>query len=147
MGDEGENDLVKESDSGSQAGQHIFTQAIDNGIIRCEAWADDATCEEHAPPTELLKVRFLSLITVLVLEPLELEEHDIYVCFEERNPFSYYQPGYFGDTNQDGKCQIGPTGGDLRSIGGSDAELLLDNVKKNQEKVSNRAGTYTLDSV
>ena len=44
-----------------------------------------------------------------MIEPLNLADHDVYVCFEFKDPFSYFQPGYFGDkTPLDGQVLAPP---------------------------------------
>lgn len=77
----------------TDANLHIFTKEVANGIIEVPMY----TPGEEPACTEVVRVRFLALINVLVLEPLNLSEHDVYVCFDYKDPFSYFQPGYFGD--------------------------------------------------
>jgi len=98
---------------------HVFSRSVQTETIRAPAYPYNAwnppppeSLEANLSPpefkehflemtskqTELLRVRFLSLINIIVMEPLELEEHDIYMCFYGRDPFgSYYMPGYFGN--------------------------------------------------
>jgi len=95
----GENDNVAGFDiklhplGSTDANLHIFCKEINNGIIKVPSYVPGG------PPAEttVVNVRFMSLINVLIIEPLNLTEHDVYVCFDYKDPFSYFQPGYFGD--------------------------------------------------
>jgi len=124
--DLGENDLCRDFDPAKMdlqdSEKHVFTASIDNGIIHATAfpWNARKSPSESDPEgllspdgfkehvnestlaeTELLKVRFLSLINILVLEPMELDDHDVYMGFRCRDPFNYFIPGYFGDKLHD----------------------------------------------
>jgi len=72
---------------------HIFTKEINNEIIYVETYDVNAT----PPSCEVLQVTFSSLIQVLVMDPLNLTDHDLYVCYDNKDPFSYFVPGYFKD--------------------------------------------------
>lgn len=105
---EGNNDNVAGFDillhplGSSDGNLHIFTKQIHNGIIEVPMYVD------RPVPTHVKKVRFISLVNLLVMDPLNLTQHDIYVCFDFKNPFSYFQPGYFGDKypNTAGEVQL-----------------------------------------
>ena len=51
----------------------------------------------------MCQVRYSTLINILVMEPLGLSEHDVYVCHNFRNPFEYRVPGYREEDIIDGK--------------------------------------------
>jgi hypothetical protein len=84
----------------------IFNAEINNGVIYCAENTEEAT---------LLKVRYTSLISILVIEPLGLTEHDVYVCHNYRNPFEYRVPGYREEDVING-CVIDPDGEDPESV-------------------------------
>jgi len=77
----------------SDADLHIFTKEINNGIIHVPTFDVNDT----PPSIEVLKVTFSSLIRILAMAPLHLDQHDMYVCYGFKDPFSYFQPGYFKD--------------------------------------------------
>jgi len=76
------------------ANLHIFCKEVKNETIDVPAYDPLSGVPAH---TEVKFVRFMSLINILVMEPLDLTAHDTYVCFDYKDPFSYFQPGYFGD--------------------------------------------------
>jgi len=79
---------------------HIFTKEINNDFIYVPTYDVNKT----PPRAEVLKVEFMTLIRILTMEPLQLDRHDCYVCFGYKDPFSYFQPGYFKDKSPiDGK--------------------------------------------
>jgi len=80
---------------------HIFTKEVNNGFIIAKPWR----LGEEAEPTKVVSVSFTSMIRILSMDPLNLTEHDIYVCSGFKDPFSYFQPGYFADKNP-GKGKI-----------------------------------------
>jgi len=99
----GENDNVAGFDiklhplGSTDPNLHIFTKEINNGKItvpqfKAEGWEGGVPSE-----TTLEKVSFMSLVNILLIGPLGLCDHDVYVCFDFKDPFSYFQPGYFGD--------------------------------------------------
>jgi len=117
----GANDLIIDFDHHTMNPElscnHIFTAAVETDVIRApeyqyNAWNVPAagtvearmTADEYREnymsqsiaDTELLNVRFLSLVTCIVMEPLCIEDHDLYMCFLGRDPFNHYMPGYFG---------------------------------------------------
>jgi len=77
---------------------HIFTREVNNGFI-CAPAFDGSTSE-----ATLTQVSFSSLLTILVMGPVNLQAHDLFVAFGFKDPFSYTQPGYLHDKfMQDGK--------------------------------------------
>ena len=74
----------------------IFNAKIENGVV----FVPENGGEEEA---ELVKVRYSSLITILVLEAVGLDEHDQYVCHNYREPYKYRIPGYREDDIVDGR--------------------------------------------
>ena len=62
-----------------------FNASIDNGVV---------LAEENSKDAKLCKVRYASLIMILLMDTNELTEHDQYVCHDSRNPFKYRVPGY-----------------------------------------------------
>jgi len=89
----------------TDADLHIFTKEINNEII----FVPTFDVNKDPPAIEVLQVTFSSLIKVLAMDPLGLNDHDIYVCYDYKDPFAYFQPGYFKDkiTDDDGKvCLI-----------------------------------------
>jgi len=72
----------------------IFDAQIDNGIILTQE-----NCEEAV----LLQVRYSTLIMILSVEAVGLDQHDQYVCHQYRDPFRYRVPGYRDDEICDGK--------------------------------------------
>merc|ERR1712094_104096 len=79
---EGNNDNVAGFDillhplGSSDGNLHIFTKQIHNGIIEVPMSVG------RPVPTHGKKVRFISLVNLLVMDPLNLTQHDIYVCFD-----------------------------------------------------------------
>jgi len=63
----------------------IFNAEIDNGAMYAA---------ENSEEAELLKVRYSSLLTILIMEAVGLSEHDKYVCHNYRDPFRYRVIGY-----------------------------------------------------
>ena len=119
---------------------HIFTREINNGLISAPAWKDG-----EPSPTRAHKVRFMSLINILVMAPLNLTPHDVYVCFDFKDPFSYFQPGYFGDKYPvEGKVCLN-TDPDKVLMPGEFPAYFKD--EDNQKKLTedDLLGTYELD--
>jgi len=117
---------------------HIFTKEINNGIIYVPMYSDKPV------PTRVDRVRFISLINILVMDPLNLSEHDVYVCFDYKDPFSYFQPGYFGDKypNTTGQVELNMDPESIRMPYEKPAYF-----KRIREKLTedDLAGTYTVD--
>lgn len=80
-------DRINQDGVDIQAGENtfIFSASIDNGII---------LAEENSNLAQLFKVRYATLIMILLMDANELTEHDQYVCHEYRNPFQYSVNGY-----------------------------------------------------
>jgi len=82
---------------------HIFTKEVNNEIIYVPTY----NVGEPPPRIEVCQVTFSSLLQILSMDPLHMTEHDKFVCFECKNPFSYFQPGYFEDKSPvDGKVVL-----------------------------------------
>ena len=64
---------------------NAFDDAVDNGVV---------VSVEGPAKVKLLKVRFSSLIRILIQKALGLDNHDIYVCHDYRDPFQVRWPGY-----------------------------------------------------
>jgi len=120
---------------------HIFTKEVANGIIACPAYIPGGPVSH----TTVLNARFMSLVQILIIEPLGLTEHDVYVCCDYKDPFSYFQPGYFGDKY--------PTDGQV--ILECDPMSIRDPMfkpayyRKDREKMTDDdlAGTYTMPQI
>lgn len=89
--------------STQDADLHIFTKEVNNEIIHV------ATFDIHKPPPriDVLQVTFPSLIKILALDPIGLDDHDVFVAYDYKDPFSYFQPGYFTDKSPvDGQVRL-----------------------------------------
>jgi len=78
-----------------------FDDAVDNGVVvSAEGWEGwESTVRrgsivEGPAKVKLFKVRFSSLIRILIQKALGLDNHDIYVCHDFRDPFQVRWPGY-----------------------------------------------------
>lgn len=71
----------------------IFNAQIDNGVI---------FCPEESEDVQVFKVRYLTLIRILVIETMGLDDHDVYVCHDYRDPFKYRVRGYRETEIKDG---------------------------------------------
>lgn len=131
---------IKQHPLGStDANLHIFTKEVTNGFINVPQW------EEHQGTTTTVEnVSFMSLINVLVMKPLGLCDHDVYVCFEFKDPFSYFQPGYFGDkVPGNGKLELNTDPNSIRLPMEIPATFQRERVSISQEDL---IGTYKLKS-
>lgn len=82
---------------------NIFNDKIDNGVLLATSAAEQA---------KLLKVRYSTLITVLLQDAVGLNEHDRYVCHGYRDPFDCRAPGYNETEIQAGRivtCKVKPS--------------------------------------
>jgi len=81
------NDRILEDGVNIHAGENtfIFNASIDNGVILADENSDEA---------KLIKVRYSSLIMILLMQANRLTEHDKYVCHDFRDPYKYRMPGY-----------------------------------------------------
>ena len=77
------------------------------------------TIGDEPPRAEVKSVTFSTLLKILVMDPLHLSEHDTYVCFGYKDPFSYFQPGYFGDKypTVEGQVKLNTIPGQIRMPG------------------------------
>jgi len=79
--------------SSKDADLHIFTKEVKNESISVPTF-DVA----GAPPSITIHhIRFSTLIQILCMDALHLDKHDQFVCHGYKDPFSYFQPGYFKD--------------------------------------------------
>jgi len=72
---------------------HIFTKEVNNEVIYVAKYDVAKT----PPATTVNQVTFSTLLQILIMDPLLMTEHDNFVCFGYKDPFSYFQPGYFAD--------------------------------------------------
>jgi len=80
----------------SDANLHIFTKEIKNDSIEVPMYTPRPG-GGGGVHVKVVKVKFMSIINILVIDPLTLSDHDVYVCFKYKDPFSSFMPGYFGD--------------------------------------------------
>ena len=78
----------------------IFQEQIDNGIIRTSTGTNDV---------QLSKIRFSTLLDILILKALNLNNHDRIVSNGYVDPFAYNLPGYSsadfsGDADDELNC-------------------------------------------
>lgn len=117
---------------------HIFTKEVNNGIISCPAWQKGEVSE-----TTVERAKFMTLINIMIIEPLNLSPHDVYVCFDYKDPFSYFQPGYFGDKYPvDGQVVLETDPQSIRSPLFKPAFYKSDQPKLTQDDM---AGVYTVN--
>jgi len=121
---------------------HIFTKEVNNGIIYVPQYTPNGWDNGNPVKTRVDNVSFMSLINLLVMAPLGLNDHDVYVCFDFKDPFSYFQPGYFGDKKPlNGKVVLNTDPNSIRM----DFERPAFYQQKAQPiTVDDLAGTYTI---
>jgi len=138
-------DILKHPLGSTDANLHIFTKEVNNGVISVPMYTPPGWEGGNGPSTTVHQVTFTALINILVMVPLQLTPHDMYVCFDAKDPFSYFQPGYFGDKHPvDGHIRLNT---DPESI--SAPMHLPAFFKRGPEKITedDLAGSYTMPTI